>query len=63
VGHPAGIALRQIGTKAAAALLPGPGWLYVGAATLYDVGMAGEAYFYCNSGASGGGENPEAEDD
>lgn len=59
----AGIALRQIGTKAAAALLRGPGWLYVGAATLYDVGMVGEAYFYCRSGAPQSGGNPEADDD
>jgi hypothetical protein len=59
----AGIAIRQIGTKAAAALLPGPGWVYVGAATLYDLGMVGEAYFYCRSGAPEGGGNPEADDD
>ena len=59
----AGIALRKIGTKAAAAFLPGPGWLYAGAATLYDLGMIGEAYLYCQSGASESGGNSEAEDD
>ncbi|HWQ55152.1 MAG TPA: RHS repeat-associated core domain-containing protein [Bryobacteraceae bacterium] len=59
----AGLALRKIGTKAAASLLPGPGWLYVGAATLYDIGMVGETYFYCANGATEGGANPEGQDD
>jgi hypothetical protein len=59
----AGIALRKIGTKAVASLLPGPGWVYVGAATLYDLGQIGEAYFYCRSGASESGGNPEADND
>ena len=37
----AGIALRKLGTRAVASLLPGPGWVYVIAATLYDLGQVG----------------------
>jgi RHS repeat-associated protein len=54
---------KQVLPKLAASLLPGPGWLYAGAATLYDLGMGGEAYFYCRNAAPAGGGNPEAEDD
>jgi hypothetical protein len=55
----AGIALRKLGTKAAASLLPGPGWVYLGVATLWDLGEIGEAYFYCGNGAPDSGGNPE----
>lgn len=46
----AGVAARRLGSRAAAGLLPGPGWLYVGTATAYDLALIGEAYVYCNSG-------------
>jgi len=58
-----GIVLRKLGTRAAASLLPGPGWVYIGAATLWDLGEIGEGYFYCRSGAPDSGGNPEAGDD
>jgi len=54
----AGIALRKIGSKAAASLLPGPGWLYVGVATVYDLALIGEAYSYCSKPAPEIGGNP-----
>jgi len=59
----AGIAMRKIGTKALASLLPGPGWLYVGTATIYDVGMIGEAFFYCKDRAPKSEGNPELDDE
>jgi hypothetical protein len=37
------------GKKAAAAALPGPGWLYVGTATVYDLAMIGGAVAHCMS--------------
>jgi RHS repeat-associated protein len=38
------------GRRAVAALLPGPGWLYVGTAVLYDIAIVAKSYQDCRSG-------------
>lgn len=43
----AGVAVLR---PAVASLVPGPGWLYTGAAVAYDVGMVGKSYVECKSG-------------
>jgi RHS repeat-associated protein len=53
----AGVAMRKFGSRAAASLLPGPGWLYVSVATLYDLALLGEAYSYCRNPAPEIGSN------
>lgn len=41
----AAIALRKLGTKAAASLLPGPGWVYIGTGRSVGLGRSGRSIF------------------
>src|SRR6185437_1287876 len=47
--------------RPAVAMLPGPGWVYVGAAVVYDVGMVAKSYVECRNGGAPIGETPAGE--
>jgi len=47
------------GKQSAGALLPGPGWLYTGAAVGYDALMIGKSYSSCTE--TGGFEDPSGD--
>ena len=44
------VAAVAVFKPAVASLLPGPGWLYTGAAVAYDLGMVGKSYVECKYG-------------
>jgi hypothetical protein len=46
----AAIALRLVEQTAPGDILPGPGWVYVGVAVLWDAGMVAKSYVDCRSG-------------
>jgi len=54
--HVAAVAAAK---RAAPALIPGPGWVYVSAALVYDLGMVGKSYAECRyNGGQLLGETP-----
>lgn len=46
----AGVALRLLEQTAPGDLLPGPGWLYIAGAVLWDGGMTAKSYLDCRVG-------------